>query len=210
MTLFIDEQEYCINHFGQNSQFSDGKSSPQRMYCNETDTTLIWLHHGLPYNSGSSTSSCVKMFFNADDVMERMIEHGWLGKDYILLIDTGVHFSHHNPITLASRLLAIRDMADKLKQINPDTMIIYRSTSMNRGSSFKTSGLIGSFQQNRLSEVGVRIFKDSKSVILMDSWDIIESVFDKMHFGDIHPPSDVSEAELSYIFDLYCYHSNEC
>ena len=142
--------------------------------------------------------------------MRRMIQHEWLGQDYVLLIDTGVHFSQINPITLASRLLAIRKMADEMKRVSPDTTIIYRSVSTNRGSVSKTNQLISSFQQNRLNEVGVNVFEKSSSVILMDSWDIVESKFDIMRMGDIHPPFDISVAELSFIFDLYCDHSKQC
>ena len=202
------EKSWCCDRF-QNHCGLTSKSS-QRHYCADTNTTLIFLHHGPPYQMAGN--SCSKLFNNVEDVMDRMLEHNWVGRDFILWFDTGVHLSNHNPILLAGRLLSIRKKADELKKLDKwrNTVVVYRATTMNRGNITKTASLVSSFQQNRLNEVGVRIFKDSKSVVLMDSWPIIESMFDAMEFGNIHPPELILRAELSYFLDLYCFYSREC
>ena len=206
-------RKWCENRFGEGfGKIPSSKTSVdpthQRFYCKSHNITLIWLHHGLPYSAGPD--SCVKDFNHAEDVMDRMIDHNWLGKSYILFIDTGVHLSYHNPITLATRLLHIKKKADELKKMSNDTVIIYRTVTSNRGPMQRTSGLVSAFQQNRLNEVGVRIMQDSDSVVLMDSWPLIETQFDKMSFGNIHPPGDLLKAEISYFLDLYCVNSGEC
>ena len=81
---------------------------------------------------------------------------------------------------------------------------------MNRGDANKTAGLVSGVQHNRLNEVGRNVFANSKSVVMMDSWTICESMFDAMSLGDIHPPGLIRNVEISYFLDLYCFHSKQC
>ena len=144
--------------------------------------------------------------------MERMLNHNWVGPSYVLLFDLGVHLSNNNPIILAGRLMSIKQKADELKRKRKwkNTIVIYRTTTMNRGDANKTASLVSGVQQNRLNEVGRNVFANSKSVVMMDSWTICESMFDAMSLGDIHPPGLIRNVEISYFLDLYCFHSKQC
>ena len=139
-----------------------------------------------------------------------MLEHNWVGSDYVILANIGVHFSTFNPELYARRLMEIKSAAENFKRISPETLVYIRTTTRMRGNMLEARGIVNGWVQDRLRELDFKILGESDAVHIFDPYWNQEAWFDKMKIADIHPPKQLTDATIEYFIDLYCFHSKSC
>ena len=50
-----------------------------------------------------------------------------------------------------------------------------------------TYGSINGAHNARMREIAYRIFENDRNVVLYDVWDLLETGFEEMRMGDVHP-----------------------
>ena len=72
-----------------------------------------------------------------------------------------------------------------------------------RGSMETSRGIVNGFAHDRLRELSIKLLGDSKSIHLLDVYWAVESWFDLMLPGNIHPPQPMVNAHIEYLLDVY-------
>ena len=180
---------------------------PRQFYCRRTNTSMYFMHHGQPFHL--KDTPCQNCLIHISDLIDRMIEHKWFGEEYSIYATYGVHLSTFNPIVFARMLINVKNAVAKYKTFSPKSQFIFRTTTMMRGAVENTFGVVSGFNQDRFREITYRIFGDDENVRIFDPFVSVETLFDRMKTGDIHPKSNMIPAEAKYLTDFYAAGKNK-
>ena len=189
-------KKYC-KHNWANGRF------PKQYHCRKTNTSIYSLHHGQPFHLSPTNNPCQSSLIHVSDLIDRMIEHKWVGEEFSIYATYGAHLSTFNPIVFARLLINVKNAVAKYKIYSPKSQFIFRTTTMLRGPMENTWGVVNGFNQERFREITYRIFGDDENIRIFDPFESVETLFDKMPVGDIHPNSDMIRAEVKFFADFY-------
>jgi len=168
--------------------------APRKRYFKHLNATFYHIWHGNPLHNpwdGHKKFSCPLIQHTAGEILDRMVEHGWVGEEYVFFLDVGVHLAIFNPIVTYRRLVDVRRSAEKWvkasEQLNMKPgLVIYKGMLYNRGNLNNVYTTVSSTILRRIQELAEFIFEDS-CVKVFDFWAFSETVFDHQRTGEIHP-----------------------
>ena len=141
-----------------------------------------------------------------------MTYHNWFGKQYIILLDHGIHFMNYHPILFYNKLIEIKEAASEYKRHSPDSLIVFKTSHYIRGN-FKalpsvTSGLVGLWQR----ELIFKVFGSPYAHDLKDDrkhpvkvWDVFSPsfvAFDRLETGKVFPSEEMLKESTHMLFNL--------
>ena len=158
--------------------------------------TQYYFNHGLPYFMGTKPHCSGKALFTPE-IFERMIEHKWFGKEWIVFMDHSAHFANWHPIILYNRLIAVKEAATKYKKLSPETPVIFKTFNYVRGPYANTygitSGAVPLWQRDMVFKIFGNPYLDDMSddekfpVKVLDVYPMSLSIFDHLELGNVHP-----------------------
>ncbi|XP_043936007.1 NXPE family member 4-like [Protopterus annectens] len=152
---------------------------------------LRWTAHGAPFTSTSKYP-----YTNLHPVSQE-IDFLNGGKDYVVVIGLGAHFTAFPLQIFIQRLLSIRSALERLIARNPDTVIILKNVNTRDINSFVMANSDWlSFEFNRAIN---EVFQGMK-VVLINAWDITVA-FDSFR---IHPLPSVIKSEVDLFLSYVC------
>ena len=168
--------------------------APTKWVCKEINTTFYHIWHGNPLHNpwnGHSKFSCPLIQHYAGEILDRMVEHGWFGVEYVVFTDVGVHLAIFNPIVVYRRLVDVEKSAAHWVKVGSELKfkpgkVIYKGMLYNRGDLKNVYSTVSSTIMKRIQELAEFIFGNS-CVKVFDFWGLSESVFDHQKVGEIHP-----------------------
>ena len=188
--LQMENQEFCLKRFHK-TQIS--KMSPFQQKCYpgkesaEFFTTkpfqLYMIPHGkIIHHGGCDTVAQPWMV----DTFARLEEYAVYGKDVIIYLTAGAHFSLTNPVIFYNRLTELKTVVYKFLDDHPGTLVIYRLGNYWTGEVSELSGVVSSYNGRVVNQIIKDVFLDDGKVKIIELFDFTESVFDPKHPG-IHP-----------------------
>lgn len=152
---------------------------------------LRWTAHGAPFTSTSKYP-----YTNLHPVSQEL-DHLFGGKDYVIIIGLGAHFTAFPLRFFIQRLLSIRSAIEKLIARNPDTIVILKNVNTRDVNSFVMANSDWlSFEFNKAIN---EVFQ-GMNVVLIDAWDITVA-FDSFK---IHPLTSVIKSEVDLFLSYVC------
>lgn len=159
-----------------------GPWAPNVYHCPGTNTTFVRLPHGLPIHK----DGCVTVPQYTGDMLESMVENGWVGPEYVMLLTHGAHFATFNPIVFYKRLLDVKRSVAEYKKASPGSMIIFKTLNYVRGDFKKLWSTVSSFNAWRQREMAYNVLSDA-DLEIFDVWPMTTLAFDHMDVGNVHP-----------------------
>jgi len=193
------------------------------------NVTLIKIPHGPPAHK----NDCLESSPFTSDVFDKMIEHGWIGPEYMVMMTHGAHFGVFNPIVYYRRLVDIRNAVERYKRVSPESLVILKTmnyfrfwvfiknfklkliikkiiqNNLSKGTFQKLSSVGSNWHSWRFRELVFRVFgsnnKDPEQLVkIFDVFPMIQTAFNHMEPGNIHPGKDDSPQWLYHgIFDRF-------
>ena len=169
--------------------------APTKWFCKDINTTFYHIWHGNPLHNpwnGHSKFSCPLIQHYSGEILDRMVEHGWFGEEYVVFADVGVHLAIFNPIVVYRRLVDFRKSAENWVKVGSELKfkpgkVIYKGMLYNRGDLKNVYSTVSSTIMKRIQELAEFVFEKSCCVKVFDFWGLSESVFDHQKVGEIHP-----------------------
>ena len=152
--------------------------APSKWFCPKINTTFHHVWHGNPLHNpfkGHKKFSCPLIQHNAGEILDRMIEYGWFGEEYVVFTDVGVHLAIFNPIVVYRRLVDFRNSAERYLKAHGDVgqsrfaKIVYKGMLYNRGDLKEVYSTVSSTIMKRIQEIAEYVFRDS-CVKVFDFW----------------------------------------
>ena len=168
-------------------------------WFSQINLTQNYFNHDLPYFMGAKDICAAKAMYSPE-IFDRMIEFGWSGKEYVIIMDHSAHFSNWHPVVLYNRLIALKEAALKYKKFSPETPIIFKTFNYCRGSYEHTkgtttiSGVIPLWQRDIVFKIFGNpyledIYSDDEKypIKVLDVFPMSLAAFDQMEIANVHP-----------------------
>lgn len=175
--------------------------TPHYCYHKQTNTSIHWHPHGLPFHLGFNTKYASRHNLKpANEYVDEVPND----RNFIVLIHLYLHLTPHHYSVFSSHIRAIRRSVEKLLTRNPRVKVIIRGphAASNFNEWYGIRG--GDLAALRFTDIIKKEFNGMyEKIYFLQPWDMTVAIDN----AEFHPPGFVNDALMNLVLDFACFNS---
>ena len=169
---------------------------PLSCFVNESNTSLFWQIHALPFHGGGTTWCNTSDYTHVADTLDQIPKEG----NFVVMINLNLHYTYDHHSTFLSHIQTTRAAMERVLERNPKVKLVVRGPHQ---AMLKWLPIQGGDLMRRLFEAHIRreFAKLQDKVYFLSPWDMTVAA----RSGDFHPFDFVNQEIAEVFLDFVCF-----